>query len=110
MYKDLLKEIENRHIELCNELIPLKKRSGTITEIKLLVNDLEDICRGVFLIQELSARSSDRILSYGEQLSTVILNDFISNSGIDVTLLDPRRIIKTDAQFGNAVSRSSFNI
>ena len=103
LYKDLLKEIENRHIELCNELIPLKKRSGTITEIKLLVNDLEDICRGVFLIQELSARSSDRILSYGEQLSTVILNDFISTSGIDVTLLDPRRIIKTDAQFGNAV-------
>ncbi len=102
-YELLLKEIESRHIDLCNELIPVSKRSGTITQVKLLFNDLEDICRGVFLIQELSPRSSDHILSFGERLSSVIINDFLAGNGLNVQLLDPRTVIKTDAQFGNAV-------
>lgn len=102
-YESILKEVENRHIALCNELIPLSQRSGTITQVKLLFNDLEDICRGVFLIQELSPRSSDHILSFGERLSTVIIKDYLSANRLDVNLIDPRTIIKTDAQFGNAV-------
>ena len=102
-YESILKDIEARHIDLCNELIPVSQRSGTITQVKLLFNDLEDICRGVFLIQELSPRSSDHILSFGERLSTVIIKDYLSCNGLDVELIDPRTIIKTDAQFGNAV-------
>lgn len=102
-YEHILKEVENRHINLCQELIPVADRSGTITQVKLLFNDLEDICRGVFLIQELSPRSSDHILSFGERLSSIIIKNFIACNGIETALLDPRSIIKTDAQFGNAV-------
>lgn len=102
-YEDLLKEIETRHIELCNTLIPVSLRSGTITQVKLLFNDLEDICRGVFLIQELSPRSSDHILSFGERLSSIIITDFLKSSDLEVKLLDPKKLIKTDGQFGNAV-------
>lgn len=102
-YEKILKEIEARHIELCNKLIPVSQRSNTITQVKFLLNDLEDICRGVFLIQELSPRSSDNILSFGERLSSIIITDYLKSSGLDAKLLDPRQLIKTDAQFGNAV-------
>ena len=102
-YESILQEIEARHIELCNELIPVNLRSNTITQVKFLLNDLEDICRGVFLISELSPRSSDQVLSFGERLSTVIILDFLKSAGLDTKLLDPRKLIKTDAQFGNAV-------
>ncbi len=102
-YESLLREIEERHIELCNTLIPVSARSGTITKVKLLFNDLEDICRGVFLIQELSPRSSDHILSFGERLSSELITDYLASNNLDVQLLDPRTVIKTDAQFGNAV-------
>lgn len=102
-YEELLKQAENRHVTLCNELIPISQRSGTITKVKLLFNDLEDICRGVFLINELSPRSSDSLLSFGERLSSTIIHDFFTGNGLDVELVEPKSIIKTDAQFGNAV-------
>lgn len=102
-YEEVLQEIEKRHISLCNVLIPVSQRSQTLTQIKFLLNDLEDICRGVFLIRELSPRSSDHILSFGERLSSAIIKDYFKSGGLDVNLLDPRKIIKTDGQFGNAV-------
>lgn len=102
-YEDILKEIEKRHIELCDTLLPVSQRSSTITKVKLLLNDLEDICRGVFLIQELSPRSSDQILSFGERLSSVIINEYFTAGNLNSQLHDPRTMIKTDAQYGNAV-------
>ena len=38
----------------------------------MLLNDLDDILQGVFLIKELSPRSRDFILSFGERLSGLI--------------------------------------
>ncbi len=102
-YETILAEIEARHITLCNVLLPVAQRNHALTRVKFLLNDLEDICRGVFLIQELSPRSSDHILSFGERLSSVIINEFFKSGNIDSQLLDPRKLIKTDAQFGNAV-------
>ena len=102
-YTDLLTAIEERHLSVCDDLIPATQRSGTITTLKILLNDLEDICRGVFLIHELSPRSSDHILSFGERLSSTLIHDYLKTSGLEVRLVDARSIIKTDAQFGNAV-------
>lgn len=109
-YTQSLKEVEKRHIDLCNELIPVARRSATLTSVKLLLNDLDDICRGVFLIHELSPRSSDHILSFGERLSSVIIHDFLAASGLDLRLLDPRLLIKTDGHFGNAVVDQALTI
>lgn len=102
-YESILRKIEERHIDLCNDLLPVSQRNHALTRVKLLLNDLEDICRGVFLIQELSPRSSDHILSFGERLSSVIINEYLKSGKLDSNLIDPRTIIKTDAQFGNAV-------
>ncbi|GAB5408804.1 MAG: bifunctional aspartate kinase/homoserine dehydrogenase I [Balneolaceae bacterium] len=102
-YESILSEIETRHITLCNILLPVAARNHALTRVKFLLNDLEDICRGVFLIRELSPRSSDHILSFGERLSSVIINEYLKSGNIDSQLLDPRKIIKTDGQFGNAV-------
>ena len=102
-YEDVLTHIENRHITLANILIPVALRTHTITRLKLLLNDLDDICRGVFLISELSPRSRDHILSFGERLSSVIISDYFKSAKLDTKLLDPRKIIKTDGKYGNAV-------
>ena len=101
-YKVVLKKIEERHLELCNELLSVQDRGHTLTQTKLLLNDLEDICRGVFLIGELSSRSLDHILSYGEILSARIITDFFKASGLDSTKLDSKTFIKTDNRFGKA--------
>ncbi len=101
-YRDTLHTIETRHLELCNELLSIQSRNNTLTETKLLLNELEDICRGVFLIGELSPRSLDHILSYGEFLSSRIITDFFKHTGLEVSLFDSKSFIKTDHRFGKA--------
>lgn len=102
-YTDLLAEIEHRHLQLCNQLIPLTHRSSILTQTKVLLNDLEDVLRGVFLLGELSPRSSDLVLSFGERLSSTIIASYLSAQLDGVQLCDATAYIKTDAQFGNAV-------
>ena len=102
-YVDLFNEIEQRHLQLCNEIIPLANRSATLTQTKVLLNDLEDILRGLFLVGELSPRSSDLVLSFGERLASTIISAFLSEAIPKTILCDAREYIKTDAQFGNAI-------
>ena len=102
-YTDLFIEIEKRHLQLCNEIIPLVIRSAALTQTKVLLNDLEDILRGLFSVGELSPRSSDLVLSFGERLSSTIIASFLSQSIPKTVLCDARDYIKTDAQFGNAI-------
>ena len=67
-----------------------------------IIEEFEDICKGVFLLRELTTRSSDYILSIGERLSSLIISEFFRTEGIDITLFDSRQYIKTDDHFGHA--------
>ena len=106
-YVELFNEIEQRHLQLCNEIIPLADRSATLTQTKVLLNDLEDILRGLYLVGELSPRSSDLVLSFGERLSSTIIAAFLAQAVPNIILCDARDFIKTDAQFGNAIVDTS---
>ncbi|HQU92300.1 MAG TPA: aspartate kinase, partial [Pyrinomonadaceae bacterium] len=75
----------------------------TVTaDIETRFNDLADILRGVALIGELSTRTLDNILSFGELLSTRIASAYLTSVGTGNTWLDSRDLIRTDSNFGNA--------
>jgi bifunctional aspartokinase / homoserine dehydrogenase 1 len=101
-YLQVLKEIENKHIITVKDLIEVKVQSRVIANIKMLINELEDLLHGVFLLKELSLRTQDLVLSFGERLSTTIMHEFIKQSGIQSEFLDARELIKTDNNFGSA--------
>lgn len=101
-YKNDLKTIEERHLHLVMELLPPSQQSSTLSLVKKYCNDLDDICNGVFLLGELSARTKDRILGFGELLSSQIIAATFRSKNIPVVWKDAREIIFTDAQFGNA--------
>ena len=101
-YKDLLVRIEAMHLELVKQLMPLDKQSNLLSNIKKLNNELDEICNGVFMLGELSARAKDRIVSYGELMSSQIVNAFAQVKGIDTTWQDARKCIVTDSNFGSA--------
>ncbi|MEO9967712.1 MAG: bifunctional aspartate kinase/homoserine dehydrogenase I [Reichenbachiella sp.] len=102
-YQQLLEKIEARHLETVKELLPVKNQSGTLSTTKILLNDLEDIMKGIFLIGELSPRSLDRVLSMGETLSSTIIVDFLNSEGITTAWGDTGSMIKTDSNFNNAI-------
>ncbi len=63
---------------------------------------LDMLVRGVALLRELSPRSRDAIVSFGELLSSRILAAFLESAGAPTAWLDVRTVMRTDARFGNA--------
>lgn len=101
-YREMLLQVEQRHLEAVKTLIPVQQQSHELSLVKKLCNDLEDLCTGVFLLGEFSARTCDRMLSYGELLSSQIITAAFNYSGITTTWKDSRTLIQTNAGFGNA--------
>jgi aspartokinase/homoserine dehydrogenase 1 len=102
-YKELLKKMENRHLDAVRELLPIQQQSATLSLVKQQFNELDGICDGVFLLGELSPRTKDRIVSYGELLSSMIIAAKLQSLGIDQAWVDSRKLISTNSHHGNAV-------
>lgn len=101
-YKEHLLTIEKRHLSAVQELIPVAKQSSVLSRVKKQCNEIEDICNGIFLLRELSPGTRDRVVSYGELLSSQIISSRFGASGIENTWKDSRELIVTDNHFGNA--------
>lgn len=102
-YTDLVKIIEDRHLVAVRELVDIHHQSNTMAVVKMTLNDLDDILQGVYLIKELSLRSRDFIMSFGERLSALIISRALTSAGVGNEFLDARHIIRTDAKFGAAI-------
>lgn len=97
-YKSLLKEIEQGHYDTVKELFPVNQQSNILAGIKVLINELEETLHGVFLLQDLTAKTQDTISSFGERLSSFIISLKVN----DAYLVEIRDLIKTDSTFGKA--------
>jgi aspartokinase/homoserine dehydrogenase 1 len=96
-YEREFREIVEQHITVVSKLdIPEEQRPKLETEVNNLLEELSNIFKGVFLINDLSPKTSDKIVSYGERLSSLI----ISYAFADYELLDTAKLIKTDSAFG----------
>lgn len=102
-YKKLIRDIEKRHIKVATDLISERNRSEAIANIKALIDSLEGLARGVYLVSELSLGALDYVMSYGERLSAHLLTDALLDRGIRAEYLNARNIITTDKTFGEAV-------
>ncbi|MFN4284562.1 MAG: bifunctional aspartate kinase/homoserine dehydrogenase I [Lacibacter sp.] len=101
-YRDLLKAIEQRHLETVKELIPVQQQSSILSLVKKACNELEDICNGIYLLGEYTARSKDKLMSYGELLSSQVFAYALQTTGADAVWVDARNLIRTNSKFGNA--------
>jgi bifunctional aspartokinase / homoserine dehydrogenase 1 len=102
-YKDELHKIESRHLEMVKELIPISQQSRLLSLVKKHCNEIEDICNGVFLLQELTSRTRDRVMSYGELLSSQIISAKFQSEGFENKWVDARKIIVTNSHYEHAV-------
>ena len=91
-------EIEIRHIDIINSLFedPLKKE--VLAHINACLKDLISIINGVYLLNDLTPKIQDRILSFGEIMSSYIISKIITSGEV----IDAKGLIKTDNHFGNA--------
>ncbi len=101
-YKKECQSVRDRHLVAVLEMVGKELHATTEQEIKSLLSTLEELCYGVYLLGELSNRTKDQIVSYGERLSTTIISASFATHGIPNELLDPRKLIITDNNFTNA--------
>lgn len=97
-YSDFQAMIE-RHHNIINGLVPIELQPEVTAIVDSLLEELGNIYKGVSLIRDLSPRSLDIIVSYGERLSSTIISRIIK----DAVLFDSRFFIKTLDQFGKHV-------
>jgi len=102
-YKIKLQEIENRHLDAVRALIPITNQSSVLSFVKTQCNEMEDICNGIFLLKEVSARTKDRMASYGELLSSKIIATAFQSDSISTQWIDSSQLIKTNTDYGNAI-------
>ncbi|QII69330.1 bifunctional aspartate kinase/homoserine dehydrogenase I [Apibacter sp. B3706] len=101
-FKKGLIEIEQRHFTVIKEMITVKNQNPAFTQIKIFINEIEDLLQGVYSLRELSLQSKDLILSYGEKCSTFLLSQIAKQYFSESIYVDASILIKTDSNFGNA--------
>ena len=102
-YKNILQQIEQRHLDAVKALLPVAQQSSVLSGVKKMCNEIEDISNGIFLLGELSARTKDNIMSYGELLSSQIIAAKLRSMELGVEWKDSKELIVTDANYGAAV-------
>lgn len=101
-YTDISDAMITRHLEAIKALIHIKSQSSIIAQLKFLTNNLEDLLHGVYLLKELSPRTLDLVLSFGERFASLIISSYLNQLGIPSEWLDARQLIKTNDNFGNS--------
>ena len=96
-YQESFKEIVERHEDMVNTVIPAgKKREDLMAVVRESLEELKSIYQGVYLIKDLSPKTSAAIVSYGERISTRIVSTLIDGS----EWFDSREFIKTEVKQG----------
>lgn len=99
-YERELSAIVGRHLEVIEGVIEnTNDRTEVQQKVISLLDELSNIFKGVYLIKDLSAKTSDTIVSYGERISSLIVSHVIK----DAQLYDSRKFIKTVKQFNKHI-------
>ncbi len=98
LYKREMGEIIDRHEQMIQEIIPQGRKRETLhAVVGQLLSELRSIYHGVFLIHDLSERTTATIVSYGERISSNIVATLIEGA----EWFDSRDIIKTEQKGGS---------
>lgn len=113
---DLVEQAEAGHWNECEKkLFTLRERHFDILKnltndnlvgekLRELFNNLETLTRGIHLMGECSLKAKDRMVSFGERLSSLLYTEAMKMTWTErpIELFDSREILKTNSQFGRA--------
>jgi bifunctional aspartokinase / homoserine dehydrogenase 1 len=96
-WKTSFEEMVDRHHQMIDTIITNTiDREDLFNKVDSLFEQLRSIYFGVFLIRDLSRKTQDAIVSYGERLSSNIVSSLVRGS----RWLDSREFIKTESLHG----------
>ncbi|WP_310394786.1 bifunctional aspartate kinase/homoserine dehydrogenase I [Hymenobacter sp.] len=102
-YQEILQQLEQRHLLAAEQLrLPPAPMD---TAVALITDDFLELHRlgsGITALGELSGRTLDRLVSYGELLVSRLFQVYFHSFWLDTVWADARQLIRTNSRFGNA--------
>jgi aspartate kinase len=102
-YRETKARLLSRHLEVVEALLTTNRERldvGGLVEDQL--HELERFYRSIAMLGELTARGSDAVASFGEQLSASILAAVLRERGVRAQAVSATELIVTDDNFGAA--------
>jgi aspartokinase/homoserine dehydrogenase 1 len=101
-YKEDFEYLRLKHIEVIDSLLVGETHEATLDIVLNHLFKLEKILDGIYLINELSPKTTDKLLSFGELLSSLIIYEAMKSDDLNVQLKNSQNLIVTDSNFTNA--------
>lgn len=99
--KKKLKMIQDFHLSLVQDL-KTKGSDDVVENLDIYFEAMDKLLEGVSVLRELSPRTQDQFLAYGELISSRIVVSAFIDQKLDVEWTDARQFIITDAVFTEA--------
>ncbi|ASU33439.1 bifunctional aspartate kinase/homoserine dehydrogenase I [Mucilaginibacter xinganensis] len=97
-----LAELEKRHFDVVKSLLTVQNQNPAFTRLKIFFNNLEDLLQGVLTLRELTPKTRDQVLSFGERCSTLMICKIAAQHFPEAHCVDASDLIRTDSSFGQA--------
>ena len=101
-YKDDFESLRLKHVEVIDGLLSGESHETTLDIVLNHLSKLEKILDGIYLINELSPKTTDKLLSFGELLSSLIIYETMKLHDLNIQLKNSQNLIVTDSNFTNA--------
>ncbi|MCX6136800.1 MAG: bifunctional aspartate kinase/homoserine dehydrogenase I [Ignavibacteriales bacterium] len=101
-YKKIAADVRARHLAAATALLSTKRAPAVSAVISERCDKLDGILQGLFLVKEVSPKTLDYVMSFGERLSAYTISECFKDRKIDCEYLDTCRVIKTNGAFGSA--------
>jgi aspartate kinase len=98
----LAARLRNRHIDTAAELLCGELFAELEKTIRIEFDSLDDLLRGIAAVGELTPRTSDNVVSYGERMSSRMVAAAFAQNGLEGVHVDARTCIITDDHYGKA--------
>jgi aspartate kinase len=99
----LSRSVRERHYAVAGELLGTGLFTRFHAELEADFDALDELLRGIAAVGELTPRSTDQVLSFGERISSKMVAEAFSARDIDAVHLDARDFIITDATHTKAL-------
>src|SRR5262249_40422956 len=97
-----LKACEERHHETTKALLPNRSSAFVQNDLQPLFDEARALLKAVFAVQELTPRTLDRLLGFGERWSSLLVTEAFRAEGLRAVHLDSCNVVITDANYSHA--------
>ena len=99
---EICRSLRERHYSTAGELLGTGVFTHFHAELEQEFDSLEELLRGIAAVGELTPRTMDNVLSFGERISSRMVVAAFTSRGLNATHVDARDCLLTDDRFGRA--------